>query len=126
MTNDDRFQFHTGSIKSPCSLLAHSTSQCFNSILVRLKDYLKLIHGCITHYLFQFHTGSIKSEKGNRSSCYGQNSFNSILVRLKVSLLLLSRQPHLVFQFHTGSIKSHAVRDNRTQQRVVSIPYWFD
>ena len=55
------FQFHTGSIKS---VHFHNQSkdpyQCFNSILVRLKDSRfpskkNLISG------FQFHTGSIKS-----------------------------------------------------------------
>ena len=54
--------------------------------------------------MFQFHTGSIKREilKGDEDDPY--KSFNSILVRLKV----------------TDKVTLHITSDT------VSIPYWFD
>ena len=60
----DWFQFHTGSIKSCAAIVAHCLPvNCFNSILVRLKDDKDAPIGCIAPESL---------------------GFNSILVRLKV------------------------------------------
>jgi len=78
------FQFHTGSIKA--KLANHfkiSLDFCFNSTLVRLKQYFRLYQLRI-FYMFQFHTGSIKAIKpGHRQPAF-QIRFNSTLVRLKL------------------------------------------
>ena len=77
-----RFQFHTGSIKS-----ARAPA---------------IVSPIVT---FQFHTGSIKSVS-HAWSRPPQNSFNSILVRLKVQSKGYTILGTTQFQFHTGSIKS--------------------
>ena len=56
-----RFQFHTGSIKrKSVSLILQQTVPSFNSILVRLKDWVE-DRRTDDYGQFQFHTGSIKS-----------------------------------------------------------------
>ena len=81
---------------------------CFNSILVRLKDevrFTRYAHGGIE---FQFHTGSIKSVM-TMSNFPCIVCFNSILVRLKVKRVgSPCGAVGLLFQFHTGSIKSES------------------
>ena len=74
----------------------------FNSILVRLKE-MEDAWACVTAVEFQFHTGSIK-RVAVLSQLPRLTSFNSILVRLKVSYGIST----------TAVVLS------------VSIPYWFD
>ena len=76
------FQFHTGSIKSHHILLSVDFRDCFNSILVRLKDK-SVGFGFRLPIRFQFHTGSIKSTAQFKDA-----------------------EGKIMFQFHTGSIKS--------------------
>ena len=126
VASPDKFQFHTGSIKSAIGrmlpspvkggfnsilvrlkdqevLRLHSAKQGFNSILVRLKAWLKSTDP-IGAARFQFHTGSIKSENCCRH-CLSITRFNSILVRLKEEDTPVAKALRQ-FQFHTGSIKS--------------------
>ena len=58
---------------------------CFNSILVRLKDYFLLLNGL------------------------GCGCFNSILVRLKDDNVKETLSDDTEFQFHTGSIKRQSL-----------------
>ena len=59
----NRFQFHSGSIKSRKEAYRDEQDRCFNSIVVRLKEYSS---GRIRifNFLFQFHSGSIKRKAG--------------------------------------------------------------
>ena len=52
-------------------------------------------------------------------------SFDSILVRLKERGSLRSLRLLFEFRFHTGSIKRYRLRD-KFFRSFVSIPYWFD
>ena len=54
---------------------------------------------------FRFHTGSIKSVYGQKLPPIHQ-SFDSILVRLKVPVTPTTTDAPTMFRFHTGSIKS--------------------
>ena len=54
--------------------------------------------------MFQFHTGSIKRESDTEAHRWVEQSFNSILVRLKAGGET-NRKRVTEFQFHTGSIK---------------------
>src|ERR1043166_106679 len=80
---------------------------CFNSILVRLKTSLAgRRHGRSPSSEFQFHSGSIKGlTKEVDPTSREQESFNSILVRLKAS---------------PGNLPGLA------EVGQVSIPSWFD
>ena len=96
------FQFHTGSIKRPLSIMPRFLMFSFNSILVRLK--VKHNNDEMTPYIeFQFHTGSIKSLRR-----------------------ILHPRMIYMFQFHTGSIKSVVAPYQVLVYVHVSIPYWFD
>ena len=53
-------------------------------------------------------------------------SFNSILVRLKAYWVILLHSLLLRFQFHTGSIKREMRLTPSIWTTLVSIPYWFD
>ena len=96
--------------------------------------------------MFRFHTGSIKSAMCAGSVGNSNTRFDSILVRLKDTLLkpicpqtcrfdsILVRlkerrlpplDGYITFRFHTGSIKSRLYLLQQTG-RYVSIPYWFD
>ena len=55
--------------------------------------------------LFQFHKGTIKTYKHGRLSVNGAD-FNSIKVRLKLSLLSFVGKRKKQFQFHKGTIKT--------------------
>ena len=59
---------------------------------------------------------------------YVQLGFNSILVRLKDEAnAFYAKSKALEFQFHTGSIKRNApAREPEDDADRVSIPYWFD
>ena len=63
---DQKFQFHTGSIK-------------------RIRG---ITLGAVNSNMFQFHTGSIKREVALTLNKKALKSFNSILVRLKVDLFI--------------------------------------
>ena len=97
---------------------------------------------------FRFHTGSIKSDQLMMQSELPIQSFDSILVRLKVSeanrlglvfelfrfhtgsikrdyeTIAFTKYPK--FRFHTGSIKSRHLSFIPIRSVGVSIPYWFD
>ena len=108
---DSVFRFHTGSIKRTHTL-CDRLSFSFDSILVRLKGFGRpatVIDAVSVE--FRFHTGSIKSRAVDPSP-YSRsgNSFDSILVRLKVSSPYCSGSiVHTLFRFHTGSIKRTVV-----------------
>ena len=85
-TNSDtnnKFQFHSGTIKSKNGSLASGGLICFNSIVVRLKDMMLT-----------------RTKKLRRS-------FNSIVVRLKVKGRPEEGKILSVFQFHSGTIKRY-------------------
>ena len=95
---------------------------------------------------FRFHTGSIKSTVAQPTAKV-QQSFDSILVRLKVKPIVPRNHQMGKFRFHTGSIKSldlgssgvgvgcfdsilvrlKVLEDAEVFPcAAVSIPYWFD
>ena len=76
-------------------------------------------------YAFRFHTGSIKRRVNFNFSAIPKRCFDSILVRLKVSVAFRVRQLLDWFRFHTGSIKRKCI-NARAPLTFVSIPYWFD
>ena len=100
----NKFQFHTGSIKS------QKGSEDHRMLVVNL---------------FQFHTGSIKSKRIRTREC-GHRSFNSILVRLKAHQKGDERQQRDSFNSILVRLKvcQYVVRES--QYIKVSIPYWFD
>ena len=57
------------------------------------------------HSMFQFHSGTIKSSDWIQA-VYAEESFNSILVRLKAPNPASCRCFTCAFQFHSGTIKS--------------------
>ena len=81
MKEREKFQFHSGSIKSNVLLGLHRSQFGFNSIVVRLKGF-----------------GRPKPKR----IC---TSFNSIVVRLKASHAGHDPVEQDAFQFHSGSIK---------------------
>ena len=120
------FQFHTGSIKSWNTFHTQYRFECFNSILVRLKDTImpNLMRGIgsfnsilvrlkVNSYLevealmhsFQFHTGSIK-RCADSAYAYTASRFQFHTGSIKSVLADPPTKPNNQFQFHTGSIKS--------------------
>ena len=121
-----KFQFHTGSIKS---------ANCTPNALA------------ITE-MFQFHTGSIKSDGKEWHARVRMGSFNSILVRLKVSGTF--HPPFIILSFNSILVRlkvdgffnviAKEISFNSILVRLkvvggfmcrccivhVSIPYWFD
>ena len=80
--------------------------QCFNSIMVRLKD-----PDAFTKFdlaTFQFHYGTIKSNRVEAVTDV-ELTFNSTMVRLKVFEGKQRRRLQL-FQFHYGTIKRFGYR----------------
>ena len=72
---------------------------------------------------FQFHSGSIKSWPRAHFSTWPRQSFNSIVVRLKVPRQAALRIVALgKFQFHSGSIKRGACMRRMRRVYAVSIP----
>ena len=98
------FQFHTGSIKRETIEIWRLPDYArFNSILVRLK-VATCINGSLNPYLFQFHTGSIKSHR--RAQCqHTEKEFQFHTGSIKSSQLATYAHRPGSFQFHTGSIK---------------------
>ena len=88
------FRFHTGSIKS---------------IETNMQE--------IVDNAFRFHTGSIKSLRDFHRFLRRKNSFDSILVRLKVKALNILEINSDRFRFHTGSIKSRIRRTPKRNHR---------
>ncbi len=120
-----------------------NTTVTFNSIMVRLKPSLSKAHP--VKYSFQFHYGSIKTRKWAIQRLQ-RHSFNSIMVRLK-HVLKICIKLTVAFQFHYGSIKTKRARLKKLttttfnsimvrlkqkqqrwfkEQRMLSIPLWFD
>ena len=98
-------------------------AQCFNSILVRLKEVKEFMN--LIGMKFQFHIGAIKSRLTESIKMFCL-SFNSILVRLKgINFSALSGILSM-FQFHIGAIKSIAGKNILGNIENVSIPYWCD
>ncbi len=138
------FQFHIGTIKSPCHSLSILCWMNFNSTLVRLKAFPSFRLFPVLP-AFQFHIGTIKSRV---FFCFNirDSHFNSTLVRLKASGLLrinseILFQFHIgtikraarhkkppffeAFQFHIGTIKRGIIQRYITQE-TISIPHWYD
>ena len=66
---------------------------------------------------FQFHNGSIKSSKSLKNSA-PRPSFNSTMVRLKVSVEAQLSGTPVMFQFHNGSIKSSVTPADLTEDKM--------
>ena len=137
--NDVAFQFHKGTIK-PQEDFAKEEDKCdFNSIKVRLNQFLlrrflpNLLYfnsikvrlnlyndlESLENIKFQFHKGTIKPHMSCFST-YTYINFNSIKVRLNLESKNQSSKLHK-FQFHKGTIKPNR---NRAQQvfEHISIP----
>ena len=100
----DLFQFHTGSIKSTDNKVTHISRR----------------------RRFQFHTGSIKSEGISKEASRLYDSFNSILVRLKVSKATGLQPKFASFNSILVRLKVDKPLDTGGRYFLVSIPYWFD
>ncbi len=98
------FQFHYGSIKRTKVLHVTASSLCFNSTMVRLKDW-KHCEEFISRGKYQFQLGAIKIILIPCKAIWLAN-FNSTMVRLKAWLDYAWPEFEHMFQFHYGSIKS--------------------
>ena len=103
----DKFQFHSGSIKSYRLLDADMRYRLdgFNSTLVRLKES-PVTSSPLPVVCFNSTLVRLKAEWKDSASIVS-SCFNSTLVRLKVDTVVkaLSEEREQKFQFHSGSIK---------------------
>ena len=76
--------------------------------------------------MFQFHIGSIQRESLKTLAVLDAPSFNSTLVRFKVSVFEVALDIDNEFQFHIGSIQSETPNGRTCHTGGVSIPHWFD
>ena len=118
----------------------------FNSIMVRLKVFQKC--SCNNFVSFQFHYGTIKRVFVTSNALLWEANFNSIMVRLKVLICGLSpsslkfqfhygtiksihsKDQHMIylisFQFHYGTIKRTIQKIEKSLDKTISIPLWYD
>ena len=138
-----QFQFHSGSIKRPISLLkVKPLKPGFNSIVVRLKEFALELAATNRHGFnsivvrlkdrrptrrslqsapFQFHSGSIKSQ--HRLLLRGlRRLFQFHSGSIKSACVQGSSQSAPSFQFHSGSIKSYWGGFRDVGDNTVSIP----
>ena len=124
-----RFQFHNGSIKSCTSIKLRSVWNWFqfhNGSIKRLYVLSRLSRAG----QFQFHNGSIKSISSALNSSSHLRSFNSTMVRLKVShRFRFGYEPCVrVSCFNSTMVRLKVVSHAKLIEWSlnVSIPQWFD
>ena len=116
MQNDERFQFHKGTIRTLCALAPIAIKMNFNSIKVQLEQTSR--RPTTTLCQFQFHKGTIRTCSRTSTLPIWWN-FNSIKVQLEQNK---EQQTSIVsnkFQFHKGTIRT------RETSSTISMSAWF-
>jgi len=141
-----QFQFHSGSIQTAPGGCCEAQGCGFNSTLVRFKP-LKVTARLGRTAMFQFHSGSIQTaSQAQQNTSQGTFQFHS--GSIQTMAMMDENDPYSMFQFHSGSIQTNTkpmkdilknmfqfhsgsiqtgyVRSHPLEQRLVSIPLWFD
>ena len=91
-------------LKGNFSCIPNGWRSCFNSMIVRLKEFPKVLHKCNIPK-FQFYDSPIKSVEEIFMK-HSYTSFNSMIVRLKEEGNIGAATGKLAFQFYDSPIKS--------------------
>ena len=122
MSDDARFQFHIGAIRSVLSRIRTRIYGCFNSILVQLEVYASVKFAPLMSGF-----NSILVQLEARPPPVMERillCFNSILVQLEDGDGDGSNISINVFQFHIGAIRRPDLPNIPGWHVCVSIPYW--
>ena len=105
------FQFHYGTIKSGGMGIIFNPTSCFNSTMVRLKEFLSLPN---PHSFARFNSTMVRlKDQWPDGFPELRQRFNSTMVRLKVYCHTLINLETFMFQFHYGTIKRDCLRHSR-------------